>query len=56
MLVGYGVGDHQLFVVDFLEGSLIGKAPFRIKRFTSRQLNTQYQGVQWCYTEQNRTT
>ena len=51
MLVGYGVGDHRLFVVDFVEGSLIGKAPFRIKRFNSQQLNTQYQGVHWCYTK-----
>ncbi len=28
MPVGYGVGDHWLFVVDFQERSLIGKAPF----------------------------
>jgi hypothetical protein len=37
---GYGVGDHHFFVVNFQEGSLIGKAPFQIKRFTSWQLNT----------------
>jgi hypothetical protein len=37
---GYGVGDHWLFVVDFQEGSLIGEAPFQIKRFTSQRLNT----------------
>jgi hypothetical protein len=36
----YGVGDHHLFVVDFQEGSLIGKASFRIKQFTSRRLDT----------------
>jgi hypothetical protein len=35
MPVGCGVGDHQLFVVDFQEGSLIGKMPFQIKQFTS---------------------
>jgi hypothetical protein len=40
MPVGYGVGDHQAFVVDIQEGSLIGEAPFRIKRFTTRRLNT----------------
>ncbi len=40
MPVGYGVGDHWLFVVDFQEGSLIGEAPFQIKRFTSQWLNT----------------
>jgi hypothetical protein len=37
---GYGVEDHRLFVVDFQERSLTGEAPFRIKRFTSRRLNT----------------
>ncbi len=40
MLSGYGVGDHRVFVVDFQERSLIGKAPFRIKWFTTRWLNT----------------
>ena len=37
---GFGVGDHRLFVVDFQEESLVGTAPFRIKRFTLRCLNT----------------
>jgi hypothetical protein len=37
---GLGVGDHRVFVVDFQERSLIGKALFRIKRFTTRWLNT----------------
>jgi hypothetical protein len=40
MPVGYGVGDHQLFVVDFQEARLIGNAPHRIKQFTSGCLNT----------------
>jgi hypothetical protein len=40
MPVGYGVGNHCLFVVDFQEASLIGKAPHRIKHFTSQCLNT----------------
>jgi hypothetical protein len=35
-----GVGNHRLFVVDFQEASLIGEAPYRIKRFTSYRLNT----------------
>ena len=34
------MGDHRLFVVDFQEESLVGTAPFRIKRFASRRLNT----------------
>ena len=41
MLAGFGVGDHRLFVVDFQEESLVGTAPFRIKRFTSCRLNTE---------------
>jgi hypothetical protein len=40
MPAGYGVGDHRLFVVDFQTRSLIGEAPFRVKRFTTRHLNT----------------
>ncbi len=40
MPAGFGVGDHRMFVVDFQEESLIGKAPLRVKRFTSHRLNT----------------
>jgi hypothetical protein len=40
MPAGYGVGNHQMFAVDFLEESLIGKAPYCIKCFTSCCLNT----------------
>ncbi len=40
MPIGFGVGDHQMFVVDFQEESLIGRVPFRVKRFTTRRLNT----------------
>ncbi len=40
MPASFGVGDHQLFVVDFQEASLVGTAPPRIQRFTSRRLNT----------------
>ena len=37
MPAGFGVGDHRLFVVDFQKESLVGAAPFHIKRFTSRR-------------------
>ena len=40
MPAGFGVGDHRLFVVDFQEESLVGTAPFRVKHFASRRLNT----------------
>jgi hypothetical protein len=35
MPAGYGVGNHCLFVVDFQEASLVGKASHCIQRFTS---------------------
>ncbi len=45
MPVGYGVGDHPLFVIDMLEEFLIGQAPFRVIRGESRRLNTKVSGV-----------
>ena len=35
MPAGYGMGDHRMFVVDMLEESLIGQAPFRVIRGVS---------------------
>ena len=40
MPAGYGVGDHRLFVVDFLTSSLVGVLPPRIVRAGARRLNT----------------
>ncbi len=40
MLVGYGVGDHHLFVVDFSTASLIGTCPPKVIRPALRRLNT----------------
>jgi len=40
MPAGYGVGDHRLFVIDFLTASLVGTAPPRIIRAGARRLNT----------------
>lgn len=40
MPVGYGIGDHRLFVVDFLTSSLVGSNPPRIVRPEARRLNT----------------
>ena len=39
MPVGYGIGDHRLFVVDVLVNSLVGTDPIRIVRPQARQLN-----------------
>jgi hypothetical protein len=40
MPVGYGVDNHQMFVVIFQAARPVGEAPFRVKRFSSRRLNT----------------
>ena len=40
MPAGYGVGDHCLFVIDFLTSSLVGQSPPRIIRSQARRLNT----------------
>jgi hypothetical protein len=31
MPIGFGVGDHHMFIVDFQESSLVGTAPFRVQ-------------------------
>ena len=40
MPVGFGVGDHRLFVVDFSTVSLLGHAPTKIVRPATRRLNS----------------
>ena len=37
---GYGIGDHRLFVLDFLTLSLMGHDPPKIVRVEARRLNT----------------
>ena len=49
-LAGYGVGDHCLFVLDFLTSSMIGKTPTRIIRSGARQLNTKIPSTKDNYT------
>ena len=40
MPVGYGIGDHRLFVIDFLIATLIGNAPPKAVLPKARRLNT----------------
>ena len=40
MPVGYGVGDHRAFIIDFLTSSLIGTNPTTVVRPAARRLNT----------------
>ena len=49
MPVGYGVGDHRMFVIDFLTSSLIGCNPPKIVRAAAMRLNTAIPGVEDKY-------
>ena len=40
MPVGYGVGDHRLFIIDFLKSFLVGASPPRIVQSAARRLNS----------------
>jgi exonuclease III len=40
MPIGYGVGDHRLFVVDLVKESLVGEQPQAIVRPGARRLNS----------------
>jgi hypothetical protein len=49
MPVGYGVGDHHLFVVDFSTASMIGTCPPKIVWPALLRLNTEIPGCAlWC--------
>ena len=50
MLLGYGVGDHHLFVLDFLTSSMIVKTPPQIIRSGARRLNTKIPSTKETYT------
>lgn len=49
MPCGYGIGDHRLFVVDFLTSSMVGVAPRKIVRPAARRLNTRIPKVAEAY-------
>ena len=50
MPVGYGIGDHRLFVVDFLTRSLLGATPPKVLLPAARRLNTRIPGCAERYT------
>ena len=39
MPVGHGVGDHRLFIIEFLKSCLVGASPPSIIRSAARRLN-----------------
>ena len=49
MPVGYGIGDHRLFVVDVLTESMVGTSPPKIVRPAARRLNTKIEGCLEIY-------
>ena len=49
MPVGYGVGDHRLFVIDFATASMIGTCPPKIVRPALCRLNTKISGCDLRY-------
>jgi hypothetical protein len=40
MPAGYGIGDHRLFIIDIHTSLLVGTGPPRLRRASSRRLNT----------------
>ena len=51
MPAGYGVGDHRLFIIDFLTSLLIGASLPRIVRVAARRLNTKIPGTAGKYSD-----
>ena len=45
MPAGYGIGDHRLFVVDFVTSLLIGFSPKKIVRPQAQRLNCRIPGA-----------
>ena len=44
MPVGFGVGDHRLFVIDFATTTLVGSPTTTVVRLALRKLNTKIHG------------
>jgi hypothetical protein len=40
MPAGYGISDHQLFIIDFASRDIIGNMPPKVVRAPSQRLNT----------------
>jgi len=51
MPCGYGVGDHRLFIVDFLTSSMVGSTPVKVVRPAAQRLNTRLPYVTESYTK-----
>ena len=49
MPVGYGVGDHRLFVIDFRTVLLVGRSHVKTEGPATRRLNNKVEGCQKRY-------
>ena len=49
--VGFGVGDHRLFIIDFLTSSLVGLHPPKNVRSRAKRLNTRQVATAERYSE-----
>ncbi|KAL7528178.1 hypothetical protein ACHAWF_002465, partial [Thalassiosira exigua] len=51
MPVGFGVGDHRLFIVDFSRRSFLGLRSRRVVRPQARRLNNKIEGAREEYVD-----
>jgi hypothetical protein len=49
MPTGYGLGDHQLFIIDIHTSTLVGTGPPRLRQASSRWLNTRLPHIMTKY-------
>ena len=51
MPVGYGIGDHRMFIIDFITSDITGTNPPKVARPTARRLINKLPGVTTKYNE-----
>jgi hypothetical protein len=51
MPVGYGMGDHRMFIIDFITSDITGTNPPKVARPTARRLINKLPGVTTKYNE-----
>jgi hypothetical protein len=49
MPVGFGIGDHPLFVIDMVTKDIIGKSPLKVVHPALQWLNTKLPGIATTY-------
>ena len=49
MPIGYGIGDHRLFVIDIVTTSMVGECPQPVKHPKARRLNSRITRAKMAY-------